>query len=1274
MYDPESLEAGSTTAQEGGSNRRALLEAAKARRAARRAETGYTADASSDPAAQHSVDVEHRKAPPQSRRQQVPVTEEVDQHSNAPDNRRALLESIKSKRAQRQHNDGHADAFSSREMGGSGCLEQDAIAEAETGERRTNVQRRLDRIKLSRADREEDRQHLTCAEGEPLVERGEHDGQSHAWRHVVQPPEVVSDLLSKPLCHKVQEVQAPEPRPLDEERKRQLRGEDPRPTVLTSFILDEEAMDQAMLQKFETSLVGSRSLQRRIVPLEVGSVDPHLAPRHIEMPTTPPPPAPDSIIHEIDEEEAKDRAFLEKLMNPTQKLVAATDFEATQSLGDELEEEERKDLELLRKLDGSIDRSEKISSESVQPTKDSTSLVGATDIQAAAATAQVLPVTATAAVPFQILSSEEPVAATGAEEDVCAEKPVAPLAQLAPKLPDEAATDVHVAPPGMAPSTSEQITEGAAATGESSFDEHVDHDVAPILPEKITLATEAHKAYQPGIAPTVAQQNAERAAALGGSSSIFILGAQDNGPAIPPRADSIGASSSESHPIDATDAVPTSERRTLLEATKARRAARRAEGGASADYMDKGNDNGCPVADGPDPSASIAKEEGERSAAKERLDRIRSNRTEREHDRALLAKLEERENSADAEDYRKWKAAAEAKVQEPTKENPASSLPVFGAADQEAEEGKESLEEHAQEHSNFEDDAGLDGDDDDVDAPVEPVAAFAPPSPASVPVPSPELLTSATPRAMPRDIRPAPILTDHEVAESQGEGTAFAGEMTVAQSNRKAVMEQMKLKRAAREREGIDYGEDHSAVPTQPSEQRSRSEVMEQMKLKRAARKHECDNQATMQKSPVETAESPKGIMPRHGLQSDSSSRPAKAFDPPAQKIAEENAGRTIAKHEEKLEQSTVQAEGATSARKPPVNASQGPLGGVAQGPLGQAALPTQFGSFTAVAPKNPQIAQPTMLRRPSSGSAPDTPRSRLARIRELQAQRGLTPTFKADESDRICVVSDEYYTVAAKPIGDVTETAGVISGNSANLRHARSEPAEEPEPPAPAPQLGDEKIKSLRIEKVVMVNEHYGEDELLPGRFSTSPKAQATPKIAEPSGESFDTVLQDMKLKWSRYKLPERRQNDDAKSIEAASPTTQEEATQEAANSAQINFQLTPRHVGQGSSSSVIKVLKNLDEASEIEAVWREAEIPVGAQASGSLPLLNSPTQKASPVLSSPRKASPRKEGSAYKDSVVPLPPLNSTSGPISKSLGCVGGAEFLATKGKRQQDCAQM
>lgn len=487
------------------------------------------------------------------------------------------------------------------------------------------------------------------------------------------------------------------------------------------------------------------------------------------------------------------------------------------------------------------------------------------------------------------------------------------------------------------------------------------------------------------------------------------------------------------------------------------------------------------------------------------------------------------------------------------------------------------------------------------------------------------------------------------------------------------MMKQVKLKRAARERDGIAHCEDESMMAQQSNEQCSRSEMMEQMKLNRAARKQDCENEAIMRKSAVG---SPNATMPRHRFKDESSSQPTQVVDPPVRDIPAKNHAQSIPNREA---EQNIQAPSITAARKPPVNASHGPLG--------QAALPMQFGSFTGLAPKAPQVLQ-SSSRPASSGSVPGTPRSRLARIRELQAQRGLTPTFKTDESKGICVVSDEHHTMASKPIELNNKIAGITRNDSPVLvSHVRSEPAEEPEPPAvamaptkSATPCGDDKIKSLRIEKVVMVNEHYeGEDGLLPGTFAGSPRAKMAPKIAEAQGESYDSVLQDMKLRWTRYSVTAKDacHTNSTKTSKEGAAKQDSDGICDAAVPTQINFQLTPRHADEvtcddcqnpeGCQASLprapvspqpstplsplsnLKKLRLLDQASEVEAVWREVDAPVDSS----------------------KKASPRKGGLTPKDKVVPLPPLDSASGPLSKTLGCMGGAEFLSATGKRD-DCA--
>lgn len=441
---------------------------------------------------------------------------------------------------------------------------------------------------------------------------------------------------------------------------------------------------------------------------------------------------------------------------------------------------------------------------------------------------------------------------------------------------------------------------------------------------------------------------------------------------------------------------------------------------------------------------------------------------------------------------------------------------------------------------------------------------------------------------------------------------------------------------------------------------------MEEMKVKRAARKQECENQTIMQKSAVGSS---NATMPRQSLQDESLSQPTQVVHPPVQDVPDDNPSQSIPQREA---QQNIQTPSTKAVRKPPVNASHGPLG--------QAALPIQFGSFTGLPPKAPEVPQSSSRPASTASSVPGTPRSRLARIRELQAQRGLTPTFKADESKGICVVSDEHYTMAARPVELDSKIAGIASRDSPGLTsNARSEPAEEPEPPAvavvrsrSATPCGDDKIKSLRIEKVVMVNDHYGDDGLFPGTFSGSPAAKVAPKIAEAEGESYDGVLQDLKLKWTRYSVAPKQ----ACHKTFTKRQKKEEATEQdsdAAEPMQINFQLTPCHADPIMSDnlqlsmpsapvspkpsaplsplSTLKTLRGLDQASEVEAVWREAEDPV----------------------SSPKKRSPRKGGHTPKDNVVPLPPLDSGPCPLSKTLGCPGGAEFLASRGKRD-DCAQM
>lgn len=346
-------------------------------------------------------------------------------------------------------------------------------------------------------------------------------------------------------------------------------------------------------------------------------------------------------------------------------------------------------------------------------------------------------------------------------------------------------------------------SEGAATPVDESISEP---QVTPTLPGKALTGVELQKAYPPAPAPSVAEQNAERAAALGGSSAVFILGGQDKGPAIPPCSDSVVESGR-------TDVAPPSERRALLEAAKARRAARRVEDETESSPTEKIHEAPCPTAGAlHHPSASVATDHGERSAAKNHLDRIRSNRTEREHDRELLAKLEEHDEEA----YRNWRAAAEAKIREPPQV-------ITAVRDRNGKASHESTAENAELFAMLE-------DEDDADAPiVEQGQAGAPLLPAAVPTPSPELLTGATPRAIPRDVRltPKAILTD-QAAESH---TASTAEMSVAQSNRKAVMEQVKLKRAARRRDDTDYDEDEGTMPPQCSEQRSNFVRYIQMQL-----------------------------------------------------------------------------------------------------------------------------------------------------------------------------------------------------------------------------------------------------------------------------------------------------------------------------------------------------------------------------------------------------------------------------------------------------------
>jgi hypothetical protein len=216
------------------------------------------------------------------------------------------------------------------------------------------------------------------------------------------------------------------------------------------------------------------------------------------------------------------------------------------------------------------------------------------------------------------------------------------------------------------------------------------------------------------------------------------------------------------------------------------------------------------------------------------------------------------------------------------------------------------------------------------------------------------------------------------------------------------------------------------------------------------------------------------------------------------------------------------------------------------------------------------------------------------------------------------------------------------------------------------------------------MVNEQ--DDELMQERLTSSnSKARLAPQIAPAEGESFDGVLQDMRLKWTRFqKMP------GTNPIDAREQTTVSETPDVSGKSVvepleQISFQLTPRtplpltvpsapHTPAClkppdlASSTTLQSLED-QKASELEAVWREVnDGPEGT-------LNNRQTPRGLPALSSPRMASSTKPGTIQKNSVVPLPPLNSTSGSISKQLGNVGGAEFLATRPKkRQEECTQM
>lgn len=399
----------------------------------------------------------------QFKRKPAPATEELlpvdDEQGAAPANRRALLESIKSKRAQRQQNDCPPDFDSPGVLAENRSWGKDPEADPETGEKRTSVQRRLDRIKMSRAEREDDRQRLTCADEEAPLEREGGSVRVRAAQHT----EVVSEFLSKPLCHGVQEVQVSQPRPLDEERKGELRGEDPKPTELTRFIDDEVAMDKVMLQKFETSLVGGRSVCGRIQPLEVNIVHPVQLPKQVETHAAACPPKPkDGIMYEIDEEDAKDRAFLEKLMmNPTQMHAATEDFKPTQASDDELDEEEKKDLEVLRKLraDGGSMFSAGTSQPALVPKVDSkvfqcapsTEKVEDHLLVAAADILEEASVTVAAALPALTPTSATPLATTCSEDNSCNKQ------EQATMLPSTVLTEIELqkacqpAPPLLPP-------------------------------------------------------------------------------------------------------------------------------------------------------------------------------------------------------------------------------------------------------------------------------------------------------------------------------------------------------------------------------------------------------------------------------------------------------------------------------------------------------------------------------------------------------------------------------------------------------------------------------------------------------------------------------------------------------------------------------------------------------------------------------------------------------------------------------------------------------